>query len=91
MGQPPYVRPSPNRAGRRVEPAEALFAGADGLDDYRRLAPEVARLLGPGGFAAIEIGHDQADSAAALFVAAGHSPGLAHDLGGRPRALLIRG
>ena len=72
------------------EPAEALFAGADGLDNYRRLAPEVGRLLAPGGLAAIEIGFDQEGSAAALFAAAGLSPSVAHDLGGRPRALLIR-
>ena len=53
------------------EPHEALFAGADGLDDYRRLAPAIARLLAPGGLAAIEIGFDQGESAAALFEAAG--------------------
>jgi release factor glutamine methyltransferase len=72
------------------EPAEALFGGADGLDDYRRLAPEVGRLLAPGGLAAIEIGFDQEESAAALFTAAGLAPAVAKDLGGRPRALLIR-
>lgn len=72
------------------EPAEALFAGPDGLDDYRQLAPEVGRLLAPGGLAAIEIGYDQGDSAAALFKAEGLAPQIAHDLGGRPRALLIR-
>ena len=72
------------------EPAEALFAGPDGLDDYRRLAPEVGRLLSSGGLAAIEIGFDQADSAAALFAAEGLAPGIAHDLAGRARALLIR-
>ena len=43
----------------------------------------------PGGFAAIEIGHDQADSAAALFAEAGHDVRLSHDLAGRARALLI--
>ncbi|WP_205480025.1 peptide chain release factor N(5)-glutamine methyltransferase [Sphingomonas arenae] len=71
------------------EPAEALFAGEEGLDDYRRLAPEIGRLLTPGGLAAIEIGADQAKSAASVFETAGHSPSLAHDLAGRPRALLI--
>ncbi|GAA4030619.1 peptide chain release factor N(5)-glutamine methyltransferase [Sphingomonas rosea] len=71
------------------EPAEALFAGPDGLDDYRRLAPEIARLLNPGGLAAIEIGHDQAEAASALFVAEGLAPRVAHDLADRPRALLI--
>lgn len=89
---PPYVA-TEAEIGPGVaeyEPAEALFAGADGLDEYRRLAPEIGRLLAPGGLAAIEIGFDQADSAAALFEAAGPSPGVALDLGGRPRALLIR-
>ena len=89
---PPYVaidaETGPGVAD--YEPAEALFAGADGLDEYRRLAPAIAPLLGAGGLAAIEIGHDQSDSAAALFIAAGHSPTLARDLAGRPRVLLIR-
>ena len=90
---PPYVAADAD-IGPGVadyEPAEALFAGADGLDDYRRLAPQIGGLLGKGGLAAIEIGYDQADSAAALFVAEGHEPTLARDLAGRPRALLIRG
>ena len=89
---PPYVATgaATGPGVAEFEPAAALFAGADGLDDYRRLAPEVGRLLAPGGLAAIEIGFDQADSAAALFTAAGHSPTLAHDLAARPRALLIR-
>jgi len=90
---PPYVA-ADAETGPGVadyEPAEALFAGADGLDDYRRLAPAIAPLLAVGGLAAIEIGHDQSDSAAALFIAAGHSPSLARDLANRPRALLIRG
>lgn len=71
------------------EPAEALFAGPDGLDDYRQLAPEIGRLIAPGGLAAIEIGHDQSVSAATLFTDAGHDVRLSHDLGGRVRALLI--
>jgi release factor glutamine methyltransferase len=66
-----------------------LFAGPQGLDDYRRLAPVIPRLLAPGGLAAVEIGADQHDSAADLFRAAGCAPRLARDLAGRPRALLI--
>lgn len=90
---PPYVATGADIGPgvAEYEPAEALFAGSDGLDDYRRLAPEIARLLEPGGLAAIEIGFDQAESAAALFRLEGHFPTTAHDLGGRPRALLIRG
>jgi release factor glutamine methyltransferase len=89
---PPYVA-TDAELGPGVaehEPAEALFAGSDGLDDYRRLAPAVGSLLAPGGLAAIEIGFDQADSAARLFAEAGLAPSLALDLAGRPRALLIR-
>lgn len=88
---PPYV-PDDAELGPGVaehEPAEALFAGPEGLDDYRRLAPEIGRLLAPGGLAAIEIGQGQAKSAAALLAGHGHAPRLACDLGGRPRALLI--
>ena len=73
------------------EPAEALYAGQEGLDDYRRLAPQIGGLLAPGGLAAIEIGFDQAKSAAALFEAEGLNPSVAYDLGNRARALLIKG
>ncbi len=90
---PPYVATQAETGPgvAEYEPAEALFAGADGLDDYHRLAPVIGRLLAKGGLAAIEIGYDQAESAAALFIASGHAPDLAHDLAGRPRALLIKG
>ncbi|MEQ7874148.1 peptide chain release factor N(5)-glutamine methyltransferase [Sphingomonas sp. ASV193] len=89
---PPYVAlGAPLGPGvAEHEPASALFAGADGLDDYRRLAPQLCRLLRGGGLAAVEIGADQAQSAAALFAGRGLSVGLARDLGERPRALLLR-
>lgn len=89
---PPYVA-TDAELGPGVaehEPAEALFAGRDGLDDYRRLAPQIGRLLAPGGLAAIEIGSDQAESATAIFRDAGHETALGHDLAGHPRVLLIR-
>lgn len=89
---PPYVATTA-QTGPGVaayEPHEALFAGPEGLDDYRRLAPVIGRLLFAGGLAAIEIGHDQGESAAVLFRQQGLDPSLAFDLAGRPRALLIR-
>lgn len=90
---PPYVAEGADTGPgvAEYEPAEALYAGSEGLDDYRRLAPEIGRLLAPGGFAAIEIGFDQATSAATLFETQGLSPSVAFDLGNRPRALLIKG
>lgn len=73
------------------EPGEALFAGADGLDCYRRLAPQIPPLLAPGGIACVEIGAAQAAAAGALFESAGLSVSLRRDLAGRDRCLLLRG
>ena len=41
------------------EPASALFAGADGLDDIRLLAAGAPDRLRPGGALVLEIGADQ--------------------------------
>lgn len=90
---PPYVAEDCELGAgvAEYEPAEALFAGSDGLDEYRRLAPDLPRLIAGGGLAAVEIGFDQAESVAALLAAAGSESRLARDLAGRPRALLIGG
>jgi release factor glutamine methyltransferase len=66
-----------------------LFAGTEGLDAYRTLAPQLARLLNPGGLAAIEIGFDQAEAVTALLARDGLSARVADDLAGRPRAVLL--
>ena len=71
------------------EPAEALFAGPEGMDSLRRLAPEFPRLLAPGGIAAVEIGAGQAKQAKALLGRDGLSARVAQDLGGRDRALIL--
>lgn len=71
------------------EPAEALFAGTDGLDAYRVLAPQIPKLLARGGLAAVEIGFDQAEGACEIMTGDGLKCRLAHDLAGRPRALLL--
>lgn len=88
---PPYVADDAETGAgvSGFEPHEALFAGPEGLDEYRRLAPQIGRLLAPGGLAAIEIGFDQGDSVSPLFEAEGLTPRLVRDLGDRPRALLI--
>jgi release factor glutamine methyltransferase len=43
------------------EPRLALDGGGDGLDLYRRLLPQAAAWLAPGGLLACEIGLAQAD------------------------------
>ena len=74
---------------RDHEPASALFAGAEGLDDYRILLPALPALLAPGGVALIEIGHTQAEAVSALAAAQGLAARLHRDLGDRPRVLEI--
>lgn len=90
---PPYVAEDAELGPgvAEFEPGEALFAGPDGLDDYRRLAPDIARLVAPGGLAAIEIGFDQSDAVAQVLAGHGLATRAAHDLAGRPRALLVAG
>ena len=56
---------------RDHEPRLALDGGDDGLDAYRLLAPEILRVLKPGGMFAVEIGHDQSKAVEALFKTAG--------------------
>jgi release factor glutamine methyltransferase len=72
------------------EPHEALFAGPDGLGAYRALAPQIPRLLAPGGLACFEIGAEQAAAAGALFEAQGLIVSVRKDLAGRDRCLLLR-
>ncbi len=75
---------------REHEPPSALFAGADGLDDYRRIIPDLPRLLAPGGIAVLEIGWTQSAVVSQLMGDAGLDPVLHHDLGGRPRAVAVK-
>lgn len=70
------------------EPASALFAGDDGLDDYCRIAPALAAQLAPGGIACIEIGHTQRQAISALLEAQGFAVECRPDLAGRDRCLI---
>ncbi|MGD9664951.1 MAG: peptide chain release factor N(5)-glutamine methyltransferase [Novosphingobium sp.] len=91
IANPPYVESGAvlDPSVARYEPAEALYAGADGLDDYRVLVPQLPELLAPGGKVVLEIGATQADAVAALGQAAGFESGVRHDLAGRPRAVIL--
>ena len=75
VSNPPYI-PEGDIASldpevREHDPHLALNGGADGLDHYRRLAPEVMRVLRPGGLFLLEIGHDQSEAVQGLMRRAG--------------------
>ena len=89
---PPYVEEDAalDPSVKDYEPAGALFAGADGLGDFRALVPQLPALLVPGGVAVLEIGHNQADPVSRIAAGAGFASALRRDLAGRPRALILR-
>lgn len=73
------------------EPRLALDGGADGLNAYRVLAPQIMRVLKPGGVFALEIGHDQGHAVEALMkeAKAGYTR-VVSDLGQRDRVVIGR-
>lgn len=91
VSNPPYV-PGRDRASiqaevRDYEPPLALFGGEDGLGIYRRLVPEAARLLRPGGWLMMELG----DSVAVReMCAAWTGIEIVNDLAGIPRVLIAQ-
>lgn len=92
VSNPPYI-PSGDIAGldpevRDHDPHLALDGGPDGLEAYRQLAPEIARVLKPGGVFAVEIGWDQGPQVKALFEAQGfRDVKIIKDLGDRDRVV----
>ncbi len=87
---PPYIAADESLPAevREHEPGAALFAGPDGLDDYRIIASQLPRLIAPGGMAAIEIGATQAEAVYALLTAQGLKVEVRRDLAGRDRCVI---
>jgi release factor glutamine methyltransferase len=90
VSNPPYIatidRDSLAAEVRDYEPALALFAGADGLDIYRRLIPAAYPLLAPGGLLVLEIGQGQSEAVGDLLEGAGFGQiEFVADLQGIPR------
>ena len=88
---PPYVETGAALKPdvRDYEPHEALFAGPEGLDDYRRVIPDLPLLLAPGGVAVLEIGARQGPAVTRLAEAAGFEAEIRKDLADRPRAAIL--
>lgn len=89
---PPYIATDEPlmRDVINYEPHSALFAGTDGLDDYRTIIPLLTAHLNPGGIAVLEIGHQQRVAVTAIAAKAGFSVASHADLGGRDRVLLLQ-
>jgi release factor glutamine methyltransferase len=92
---PPYVQaahiPALMAEVALHEPQSALDGGADGLDAYRAVLPDLPRLLAPAGRAILELGQGQHSAVASLAETAGLDvAGLHHDVGGIARALVLR-
>lgn len=88
---PPYVESGADLA-RDVadwEPHRALFAGADGLSEYRRLASQIPHLLAEGGLACLELGAGQIDEVAKLFEGRGLALSSRRDLNEIERCLML--
>jgi release factor glutamine methyltransferase len=91
LANPPYIAtsdPLPPEVSD-YEPAAALYAGPDGLDAYRVIAPQLPLLIAPGGVACIEIGATQAKGAGALFAGQGLAVSVRKDLAGHDRCLIV--
>lgn len=94
VSNPPYVAVgSPDLATDvgEWEPAEALFAGTEGLDDIEVLAHGASMSLRPGGSLVLEIGADQGRAVAGILRAAGMvDVEIRPDLTGRDRIAIAR-
>jgi release factor glutamine methyltransferase len=100
---PPYVRSGEiadlPREVRDHDPRLALDGGKDGLDAYRALLPQIARLLAPEGRFFLEVGAGQAEAVMTIAAAAGLAElatfddlaGVARVVGGRLREGARRG
>jgi len=93
VSNPPYIaltdKPKLQREVRDHEPELALYGGEDGLDIYRRLIPEAARVLKPYGWLVMEIGSTQADAVGAMLSWWTHVE-IRNDLAGLPRVAIAR-
>jgi len=94
ISNPPYIADNdPHLAAGdvRFEPASALVAGHDGLDDLRLITQESPDHLNDGGWLLLEHGYDQAQAVRELLLNQGFEGVHSRiDLGGHQRITLGR-
>jgi release factor glutamine methyltransferase len=88
---PPYVEADAvlDCSVRNFEPAVALFSGADGLDDYAILIPQIPALLTASGLAIFELGKGQCEAVSKIAQKSGVNATAHHDFAGIERALAL--
>lgn len=76
VSNPPYIAegdPHLAQGDLRFEPAQALSAGPDGMDDIHRIIEQASAHLHPGGWLLFEHGYDQAGKIRTLLTEAGYT------------------
>lgn len=93
LSNPPYI---PAGVIRQLEPEVGVFepwaaldGGVDGLDFYRRICRDARSLLAPGGFVALEIGHDQGEAVIRIGQENGWRGQCLKDLAGWDRVVVL--
>jgi release factor glutamine methyltransferase len=75
VSNPPYIRSldiqTLDAEVRDNDPHLALDGGPDGLDAYRAIVPQAAKLLAPRGGLIVEVGYDQSAQVSQMMEAAG--------------------
>ena len=91
ISNPPYIakteRATLSSEVRDFEPSLALFAGPTGLEIYERLIPQARRVLLPGGWLLLEMGHTQ-QPAIEKLLAGWQQIAFVPDLQGIPRVVV---
>ncbi|ABJ57433.1 peptide chain release factor N(5)-glutamine methyltransferase [Oenococcus oeni] len=70
VSNPPYVKTGEKEIDKQVvdfEPHQALYAGADGMDVFRKMIPETVKHLKPDGYAIFEMDYRQGDEIKSLI------------------------
>lgn len=95
VSNPPYIAVGElatlPKEVRDFEPVQALVAGEDGLEVYRRLIPQARPHLTPTGFVAFELGAGQRAAVEQLFAGNGFEvTQVEKDLQGHERVIVAR-
>lgn len=91
ISNPPYIGDDEQLMDdvAKFEPPQALYAGKDGLRDYKLLIPKLGKLLTKNGHILLEIGHTQAQSVTEIAYSNFCKVNVKQDLAGLDRVLML--